>query len=130
VGPRFMNLIRSWRPFITRNVREPKLFLSHGVLFNNIFKKPQNTMKSKRGHGEFKQRCVLRKSYTATDALPPVLPACRQLLLQACMFVTRDTVCHPRCFLFGKFVCEPICSWWEAFVNRGSTVYCWSTADN
>jgi hypothetical protein len=26
VEPRFTNLIRSWRPFITRNVRKPKLF--------------------------------------------------------------------------------------------------------
>jgi hypothetical protein len=36
VEPRFTNLIRSWRPFVTRNFREPKLLLSHGVLFNNI----------------------------------------------------------------------------------------------
>jgi hypothetical protein len=25
VEPRFMNLIRSWRPFVNRNVRKPKL---------------------------------------------------------------------------------------------------------
>jgi hypothetical protein len=30
----------------------------------------------------------------------------------------------PDTFFFGKFVRKPICSWWEAFVNRGSTVYC------
>jgi hypothetical protein len=36
VEPRFTNLIRSWRPFVSRNVHEPKLILSHGVLFNNI----------------------------------------------------------------------------------------------
>jgi hypothetical protein len=35
VEPRFTNLIRSGRPFVTRNVRKPKLFWSHGVLFNN-----------------------------------------------------------------------------------------------
>jgi hypothetical protein len=29
---------------------------------------------------------------------------------------------HLRHFLFGKFVCEPICSWGEAFMNRVSTV--------
>jgi hypothetical protein len=90
VEPRFTNLIRSWRPFVTRNVRKPKL-------------------------------CVLSESYTATDGLPPILPACRQPLLPACVFVTPDTVRHPRLF-FGKFVHKPICSWWEAFVNRGSTV--------
>jgi hypothetical protein len=61
-------------------------------------------------HGEFKQRCVLSESYTATDALPPILPACCQPLLPACVFVTRDTVHHPRLFGGGKFVCEPICS--------------------
>jgi hypothetical protein len=67
-------------------------------------------MKSKIRHGEFEQGCVLSESYRATDALPPILPACRQPLLSACVFVTGDTVCHPRHFLFGKFVCEPICS--------------------
>jgi hypothetical protein len=24
---------------------------------------------------------------------------------------------------FGKFIYEPICSWWEVYVNRGSNVY-------
>jgi hypothetical protein len=91
VEPRFTNFIRSWRPFVTRNVRKPKI-------------------------------CVLSESYTATDALPPILPACHQPLLPACVFVTRDTIRHPRRFLFGKVVREPICSWREAFVNRGSTV--------
>jgi hypothetical protein len=67
-------------------------------------------MKFKQRHGEFEQGCVLNESYTATDALPPILPACRQPLLPACLFVTRGTVRHPRSFLFGKFVREPICS--------------------
>jgi hypothetical protein len=68
-------------------------------------------MKFKRRHSEFEQGCVLSESYTATDALPPILPAFRQPLLLACVFVTRDTVRHPRCvFFFGKFVREPICS--------------------
>jgi hypothetical protein len=67
-------------------------------------------MKFKRRHGEFEQVCVLSESYTATDTLPPILPACRQPLLQACVFVTRDTVRQPRRFLFGNFVREPICS--------------------
>jgi hypothetical protein len=61
-------------------------------------------MKFKRRHREFEQGCVLSESYKATDALVPILPACRQLLLPACMFVTRDIVHHPRCFLFRKFV--------------------------
>jgi hypothetical protein len=105
--PRFTNLIRSWRPIVTLNVRKPKLRCSHGVLFNNIFKKSQNTMKFKRRHGEFEQGCVLSESYTATDALPPILPACRQPFPPACVFVTRDTVLHQRGFLFGKFVRGP-----------------------
>jgi hypothetical protein len=96
VEPRFTNLIRSWWPFVTRNVRKPKL-------------------------------CVLSESYTATDALPLILRACRQPLLPACVFLTRDTVRHPLLF-FGKFVCEPICSWWEAFVNQGSIVHCFTVA--
>jgi hypothetical protein len=61
-------------------------------------------MKFKRRHGEFEQGCVLSKSYTATEALLLILPACRQPLFLACVFVTRDTIRHPRCFLFRKFV--------------------------
>jgi hypothetical protein len=61
-------------------------------------------MKFKRRHGEFEQGCVLSESYTATDALPPILPACRQPLLLACVFVTQDTVRYPRRF------CSEICS--------------------
>ena len=30
--------------------------------------------------------------------------------LTACVFVTRDTVRHPRRFVFGKFVRKPNCS--------------------
>jgi hypothetical protein len=59
-------------------------------------------MKFKRRHSEFEQGCALSESYTATDALPPLLPACRQLLLPACMFVTRYTVRHPRRFFFSE----------------------------
>jgi hypothetical protein len=55
-------------------------------------------MKFKRRHGEFEQGCVLRESYTATDALPLILPACRQPLLLACVFMTQDTVRQPRLF--------------------------------
>jgi hypothetical protein len=110
VEPRFTNLIRFWRSFVTRNVRKPKRLWSHGVLFNSILKKPQDTMKFKRRRGELEQACVLSESYTATDALPPILPACRQPFLLACVFVTRDTVRHPRLFFYGKFVSEPICS--------------------
>jgi hypothetical protein len=67
-------------------------------------------MKFKRMNSEFEQGCLLSESYTATDAFPPILPAYRQPLLPACVFVTRDTVRHPRRFIFGKFVREPICS--------------------
>jgi hypothetical protein len=64
-------------------------------------------MKFKRRHGQFEQGCVLSQSYTATDALP-ILPACRQPSLPACVFVTRDTVHYPRCFLYVmRGVCEP-----------------------
>ena len=43
-------------------------------------------------------------------------------VLTACVFVTRDTVRHPRRFVFRKFVRKPNCSWSEAFVNRDLTV--------
>ena len=44
-------------------------------------------------------------------------------VLTAYVFLTRDTVRHPRRFVFGKFVLKPNCSWSEAFVNRGLTVH-------
>jgi len=44
-------------------------------------------------------------------------------VLTSCVFVTRDTVRHQRRFVFGKFVRKPNCSWSEAFVNRGLTVF-------
>jgi hypothetical protein len=66
-------------------------------------------MKFKRRLREFEQGCVLSESYKTTNALPPILPACHQLLLPACVFITRDTVHQPRRFLFGKFVRELIC---------------------
>jgi hypothetical protein len=72
-------------------------------------------MKFKRRHGEFEQGCVLSECYTATDALPPILPAGRQPLLPACMFITRDTVRCQRLFcsenLFvNQFVQDERCS--------------------
>jgi len=39
-----------------------------------------------------------------------ILPAYRSMMLTACVLVTRDTVCHPRRFVFGKFVRKPNCS--------------------
>ena len=38
------------------------------------------------------------------------LPAYRSAVLKACVFVTRDTVRHPRRFVFGTFVRKPNCS--------------------
>ena len=58
---------------------------------------------------------------TGPDTL--ILPAYRSTMLTAWKFVTRDTVRHPRRFVFGKFVRKPNCSWSEAFVNRGLTVF-------
>jgi hypothetical protein len=55
-------------------------------------------MKFKRRNRECGQGYVLNESYTATEALPPILPACRQPLLPACVSVTRDTFRHPRRF--------------------------------
>ena len=85
----------------------------------------------------------VNESYTATDALADrcwwlgVFSArsffyeyCRRwysqlyrsTMLTACVFVTQDTVRHPRRSVFGKFVRKPNCSWSEAFLNRGLTV--------
>ena len=51
-----------------------------------------------------------------------ILVAYRSTMLTARVFVTRDTVRHPRSFVFGKFVRKPKCSWSEAFAKRGLIV--------
>jgi hypothetical protein len=56
----------------------------------------------KRRHGVFEQGCVLSERYTATDALLPILPACSQPLLPACVFVNRDTVRYPETVFFSE----------------------------
>jgi hypothetical protein len=94
--------------FIPGGRSSPEMFVNRNyfcpiVSYLIIYKKPQNTMKFKRRHGEFEQGCVLSESYTVTDALPLIPSACRQPLLLACVFITRDTVRHLRLF-FGKFV--------------------------
>jgi hypothetical protein len=127
VEPRFKNLIRSWTPFVTRNVRKPKLLWPHGVLFNNILKKPQNTMKFKRRHGEFEQGCVLSESNRATDTVPLILPACRQPLLPACVFVSSssssrlaaaggDPTISTQAILFGPIVRRGL--WLPPIISR------------
>jgi hypothetical protein len=60
-------------------------------------------MKFKRRHSEFEQGCVLSESYTATDALPPILPACCQPLLPACVFVIQDVFVSENLFV-SRFV--------------------------
>jgi hypothetical protein len=116
--------------FVNRN------FLGPVVFYLTVYKKPQNTMKFKRRHGEFEQGCVLNESYTATDAPPPILSACRQPLLPACVFVTRDTVHHMRLFYFPEnlFVmrgvheprfhcmCVAITKGWKAVTTNGIKV--------
>jgi hypothetical protein len=105
VEPRFTNLIHSWRPFVTRNVRKPKLF------FPYIKKKPQTTMKFKRRHGEFEQRCVLSQSYASTDALPP--PNLSPTVVTGLRFRYSRHRLWPETFLFGKFIRDERGSWTE-----------------
>jgi hypothetical protein len=64
VEPRFTNLVHSWGPFITRNVRKPKLLWSHGVLFNNIFKKTRNTIKFEKARRIREGMCTKRKLHS------------------------------------------------------------------
>jgi hypothetical protein len=114
VEPRFTNLIRSWRPFVTRNVRKPKLLWSHGVLFNNIQKNHKTQWNSREGTAN-SSRVVYRAKVTQQLTLSrrysqPVANRCWRLecsILET-PFVTRDG------FFFRK-----ICSWTDLFVMRG-----------
>jgi hypothetical protein len=45
------------------------------ILFNDIYKNPQNTIKFNSRHGELGQGCVLSESYTATDVHPADAPS-------------------------------------------------------
>jgi hypothetical protein len=80
------------------------------------------------GRGLFFFFCVLAPLDSASDPLglclseKLIFPAYCSTMLTACVFVTRDTVRHPRRFVFGKFFRKPNCSWSEAFMNRGLTV--------
>jgi hypothetical protein len=44
-----------------------------------------------------------------------ILPACLSTTLTACVFVIRDTVRHPRRFVFAKFVRKLNCSCFQGF---------------
>jgi hypothetical protein len=114
VEPRFTNLIRSWRPFITRNVRKPKLLWSHGVLFNNVLKIHKTQWNSREGTANssrdvywanFTQQLTLSRRYSQLVANHCCRLACSLLDTP---FVTRDS------FFFRK-----ICSWTDLFVMRG-----------
>jgi len=106
-----------------------------------IYKK--NTLKFKRRHSEFEwtkatQQLTLSPigvadsgyfplDHSSTNTADADTPAYRSTMLTACVFVTRDTLRHPRRYVFGKFVRKPNCSWSEAFVNGGLTVFHYDT---
>jgi hypothetical protein len=99
-------------PWLLENVKTKTLLLLH---FNTVEPQFTHLIHSWRPFVTRNVRklklCVLSESYTATDALLLILPACRQLLLLACVFVTRDTI--TRDFFFWK-----ICPWTDLFVMR------------
>jgi hypothetical protein len=105
-----------------------------------IYEKAQHTLKYKRRHSEFQgtkatQQLTLspidvadsghfplhHSSTKTADTDTPSL-SLHDVDGRACVFVTRDTVCHPRRFVVGKFVLKLNCSWSEAFVNLYLTV--------
>jgi hypothetical protein len=113
VEPRFTNLIRSWRLFVTRNVQKPNLLWSNSVLFNNILKNHKTQWNSSEGTANWSrdmywakvtQQLTLSRWYSQLVANRCSRLAC--LLLET-PFVTRD------------FVFSEICSWTDLFVMRG-----------
>jgi hypothetical protein len=108
-----MNLICSWMLFVTRNVRKTKTILYYLI----IYLKNHKTQWNSREGTANSSRHVYWASHTETDALLPILPACRQPLLPACVFVTWDIVHHLRLFCSENL-----------FVNWGSTVLLFQTS--
>jgi hypothetical protein len=93
VEPRFTNLIRSWRPFVARNVRKQKLLWSHGVLFNNIQKNHARQIRA--------GMCTERKLHS-NCRFPADTPSLSPTV------VAGLRVRYSRLFFFVKFVREPI----------------------
>jgi hypothetical protein len=104
--------------FVNRNFFDPTVF--YLIIYKKTHKTQWNsregTANSSRDMywAKVTQQLTLSRRYSQLVANRCCLRVCSLLETQ---FVTRDV------FFFGKFVREPICSWWEAFVNRGSTVY-------
>jgi hypothetical protein len=104
--PRFTNSVRSWMPFVTRNVRKPKLLWSHCVLFNNILKNHKTQWNSREVTANSSRdvywakvihQLTLSRRYSQLVTNRCCRIACSLLETP---FVTRD-------FFFGKFVREP-----------------------
>lgn len=74
-----------------------------------IKKKTQYTIKEK-VWWFWEGMCLGWGSCTAINTLLQVLPACQPMLSPACGFIDWDTICHPRHFIFRKFVHELIFS--------------------
>jgi hypothetical protein len=79
VEPRFTNLICSWRPLVTWNVRKLKLLWSHGVLFNNILKNTKHNEIQEKAWRIRAGMCTeqkLHNNWHSPADTPSLSPAC------------------------------------------------------
>jgi hypothetical protein len=104
-----------------------------------IYKKTQSTLKFKRRHREFEwtkatQQLTLSPIGVADSEYFPLDPSSTNTADADTPSLSLHDVdglrvrnsrhsIHPRRFVFGKFVRKLNCSWSEAFVNRGLTVF-------
>jgi hypothetical protein len=96
-------------------------FFGPMVAYLIIICKIKTTKKIKKRHSTFEQEAALSGGCDVTDALPPYIS---RTWLPVCLLGNRNSVRKPVRFLF--YVREPICSRWESFDNRGSTVVVFS----
>jgi hypothetical protein len=89
-----------------------------------IYKRQQTTKKIKKRHRKFEQEAALSGGCDVTDSLPPYIS---RTWSPVCLFGNRNSVRKPVRFLFWFYVREPICSRWESFDDRGSTVFSYFT---
>ena len=114
-------------------------FFGPMVSYLIIYKKNTNTLKFKRRHSEFEwmkatQQLTLSPigvvdsgyfllDYSSTNTADADTPSLSFHDVDGLRVRNSRHSSHPRRFVFGKFVRKPNCSWSEAFVNRGLTVF-------
>jgi hypothetical protein len=138
VETRFTNFIRSWRLLVTRNYFCP--MVSYLIIYKQTTKHNQIQEKARRIRAGMCTERKLHSNWRSPAGTPSLSPTVvvglrvrysrhrsspETFFFSKNLFVNRFVSDERRSWtdlLVMRGVREPICSWWEAFENRGSTV--------